>query len=595
MRAAAPLPSVRLAVAALCLLVVITGAAFRLLGTNWDEGANLHPDERHMMFVVSDTLAAFKALKPGELSGSEIWFAAGKSPLDPRRQDRLYVYGEFPHIVVSLLSRAWDYGWPEALRLGRTLGAILDAYTILAVFLLAGLILRDPFAGLTAALFYAFLPMALQQADFFTVDVWLTAAGAWCLVAATLAVRVESRRAALAWFLLSGALAGLAFACKLPGLAFLGAAWVAAVVRAVSGERERRMREAAAALLVSTAAFAVVFRLASPFTFQGPGILGLAVTPNVLKGYREMSHLVLDFGFPPNWQWMTGYGPAQALRDLALWGAGPAVALAFCAGVVRLAALPRSWPALLPSLLLAASIAAYWLLNLIPALRYVHPALPAVCVIAAGAVPWARRRSAGLAVLVFVVAGAAVWAAGIILLHAGTNSRVAAARWLWLNTEPGTVLANESSWDDGLPVPVRLPGNKDLVWPGAGDHFTYLTLSLEWPDSTEKAARIAGMLDRADFVILSSERLRKPILAMPERFPMTSAYYGMLRSGALCFERAYRNRPGYPLLGFSLDDSGAQEPWSVYDHPIVEIYRKLPCFDRREVETKLVQALAAGK
>lgn len=583
------------ATAAVCLFIIAVGAILRLVGTDWDEGANLHPDERHMMFVAMDTMRAFDALKPGELSLGETWFAADKSPLDPRRNDRIYVYGEFPHIVVSLVSRIAGGGWPEILQRARVIGSIVDGYTILAVFLLSSLIFRNAAASLGAAALYAFLPLAIQQSNFFAVDTWLTAATAWCTLASTMIVKARDPRTRLVWVGVAGGVAGLALACKLPGLILIGTTCVAVMVRFWADGPDRRNSGLLLALVLAIGSFGFAFRLASPFTFEGPGLFGLVPTAKVLAGYEEMTSLVVDFGFPPNWQWMAGYGPGRALLDLALWGTGLPIALAIAAGLGLAARCRRDWPALLPLLSAVVAFFGYWFAVPTPALRYVLPALPLLCVIAGpvfSALLALRRVGAIAAALGTAVV--CVWGLGMVTLHTTTNSRVAGSRWLWLNTSPGVVVANESAWDDGLPVPVRLPGGKGLTWGGQENHFTYLTLGLEAPDTPEKGRTIAALLDRADLLILSSERLRRPIVALSGRFPLTATYYAMLEDGRLCFEPVYRDLPGYPLIGFRLNDRGAQEPWSVYDHPTVEIYRKLPCYDRQRIETTLVQALSNG-
>ncbi len=581
--------------AAACLLIIAVGAIYRLLGTDWDEGANLHPDERHMMFVVMDTMRAFDALKPAELSLSETWFAAGKSPLDPRGNERLYVYGEFPHIVVSLASRIAGGGWPEILQSARVIGSIVDSYTILAVFLLASLNFRSAIASLGAAACYAFLPLAIQQANFFTVDIWLTAATAWCVLASTMIPKADEPRTRLIWATAAGGVAGLALACKLPGLILICATCLTVAVRFWTDGPDRRLARLLLGWLLAIGSFGLVFRLASPFTFEGPGVFGLVPTVKFLEGYKEMSNLVVDPNFPPNWQWMAGYGPGRALLDLALWGAGLPVALAIAVGLVLTTRRRGDWPALVPLLCTVAAFFGYWLIVPGPALRYVLPALPLLCVLAGLVFPaLLSLRGVGAVAAVASVAAVCVWGLGIVMLHTSTNSRVAGSRWLWLNTSPGVVVANESGWDDGLPVPVRLPGKKDLTWSGQENHFTYLTLGLEAPDTVEKGRVIAKFLDQADVLVLSSERLRRPIMALSGRFPLTAAYYEMLANGRLCFEPVYQIRPGYPLPGLQLSDRTAQEPWSVYDHPTVEIYRKRPCFDRRRIETLLIQALPSG-
>lgn len=594
------LPSERVLAALACMLIVTLGAFLRLAGTDWDEGANLHPDERHMDFVVMDTISGLKALQPAELSLSELWFASGRSPFDPRHTGRLYVYGDFPHLVVSLITRMTGRdGWPEVMTLGRTLSAVLDSYTILAVFFLATLLCRSILASLGAAALYAFTPLALQNANFFTVDAWLTAAIAWSLVAATLLMKAENGRAAMGWAVASGALGGLALAAKLPGLAVFGAVGLAIALRHWRLRRQgSRLPTAMAQLALALLSGFILFRLASPFHFAGPGLLGIAPAKGALDDYAEAGRGFLDPGFPPNWQWLGGYGPEDAMADLAAWGLGPVVSLVVLASIV-LFVLAKRHPAydrasFLPVCGLVAAFLAYWLMGGIPALRYALPALPALCVLGAIAFAHAAGSRIGRAGIALVLMLACLWSLGIPALHMSTHSRVAASRWLWAETRSGTVIANESAWDEGLPVVVSLPGRKTPVWPDQEGQFQFVTLQLEAPDDRDKARNLARHLGEADILAISSERFRKPVLALAHRFPMTAAYYRLLAKGELCFEPVYSDPSGYPVLGFEIDDRGAQEPWSVYDHPTVEIYRKLDCYDETRTESLLLQALANG-
>jgi hypothetical protein len=592
------LPSDRVLTAFACMLIITLGAFLRLAGTNWDEGANLHPDERHMVFVLHDTIAGLKALKSGELSPSELWFAAERSPFDPRLTGRLYVYGELPHLVVSLATRiTGDDGWPEVMLFGRTLSAVLDSYTILAVFFLVTLLCRSALASLAAAAIYACTPLALQNANFFTVDTWLTAAIAWTLVATTLLVQAPGDRAAAGWAIASGALAGAAMACKLPGAGAFSAIAVAIAVR------HWQLRQRGFRLLTALAHFAtallsgfIVFRLASPFHFAGPHVLGLALAPAALDDYVEAGRGFLDPGYPPNWQWLTGYGPMHAVADLAMWGLGPIASLIVLASVLGLViGRHRSYDraSFLPIVALILAFSVYWLSG-IPALRYVLPALPALCAMTVIAFARAADTRIGRAGMGIVLIMAGLWGLGMPALHANTNSRIAASRWLWSETSVGTVIANETAWDEGLPVAVMLPGRKTPVWPDQEGHFQFVQLQIEAPDSPEKARNMAKRLGEADMLVISSERFRKPMLALSERFPMTAAYYRLLARGELCFEPVYSDPSTYPLVRFDLDDRWAQEPWSVYDHPTVEIYRKLPCYDAVETERRLLQALPNG-
>jgi hypothetical protein len=157
----------------------------------------------------------------------------------------------------------------------------------------------------------------------------------------------------------------------------------------------------------------------------------------------------------------------------------------------------------------------------------------------------------------------------------------------------GTMLANETAWDEGLPVPVILPGGRDRTWPGHNDHFRLETLAITDHDEAAKAERMARLLGEADYLVISSGRQREVMPRHPRRFPMTTAYYRMLDAGELCYASVWRADRGYPAPFARIDDTWAQEPWRVYDHPIVEIFRRLPCFDREIAEKALLETLGS--
>ena len=56
------------------------------------------------------------------------------------------------------------------------------------------------------------------------------------------------------------------------------------------------------------------------------------------------------------------------------------------------------------------------------------------------------------------------------------------------------------------------------------------------------------------------------------RYPLTIHYYQLLFSGQLGFHLAaqFQNHPN--LFGITLDDSNADESYSVFDHPTVRIF-----------------------
>ena len=164
-------------------------------------------------------------------------------------------------------------------------------------------------------------------------------------------------------------------------------------------------------------------------------------------------------------------------------------------------------------------------------------------------------------------------------------------------TPSGAAPVNETSWDDGLPL--RMPGFDAF----GGIYQGGLSLELYWPDNADKLARIQQMLDAGDFIFISSNRQWATTTRVPERYPLTTAYYRALLGCPAsldviwCYNVAqpgsFHGQLGYDLVavfesypGFGdwrINDQFAEEAFTVYDHPKVLIFQKSPDYDPARV------------
>ena len=162
-------------------------------------------------------------------------------------------------------------------------------------------------------------------------------------------------------------------------------------------------------------------------------------------------------------------------------------------------------------------------------------------------------------------------------------------------------IANESSWDDGLPL--RMDGYD----PYGGIYQGGLNFELYWDDNPEKLDRFISTLDQAEYILITSSRQWATTTRVPERYPLTSEYYRQLMGcpSELPIEKCYNNaEPGtyQGTLGFDLirtfqsnprigtweiNDQPAEEAFTVYDHPKVFIFQKSPDFSLQEVAARL--------
>jgi YYY domain-containing protein len=157
----------------------------------------------------------------------------------------------------------------------------------------------------------------------------------------------------------------------------------------------------------------------------------------------------------------------------------------------------------------------------------------------------------------------------------------------------GSSIANESDWDDGLPL--RLDGYDGFGGIYQGDQ----NFQMYWDENEDKRTRFITTLDNADTILISSNRQWATTVRIPERYPMAALYYrellgcptemdllkcyevaqpGMFH-GTLGFDlvRVFESDPG--IGSFSINDQSAEEAFTVYDHPKVFIFRKSAAYD----------------
>lgn len=161
----------------------------------------------------------------------------------------------------------------------------------------------------------------------------------------------------------------------------------------------------------------------------------------------------------------------------------------------------------------------------------------------------------------------------------------------------GVGVANEGEWDDGLPL--RMDGYDGF----AGIYPTELNFNMYWEDNPDKLARFTGILDQADYILISSSRQWGSLPRLPERFPLTTQYYRHLLgcSADQVIERCYNvAEPGmfkgnlgyeleavftsHPTIGpIEINDQFAEEAFTVYDHPKVFVFKKTEDYDPEHV------------
>ncbi|HLJ80678.1 MAG TPA: DUF2298 domain-containing protein, partial [Ktedonobacterales bacterium] len=188
-------------------------------------------------------------------------------------------------------------------------------------------------------------------------------------------------------------------------------------------------------------------------------------------------------------------------------------------------------------------------------------------------------RAACIGLALTILACSTFFTLALVNIYSTPNTRVQASEWIYNHIRPGATLTNEI-WDDPLPIQVPPASTANGVPLTAAGHtinpseYGQVGLDLYADDTPQKAQTLSQQLASADVVVISSQRLVRSIPKLPDRYPMTTRYYQLLFEGRLGFTLAahFQNAPN--LFGLTINDSGADESYSVYDHPPVWIFVK---------------------
>ncbi len=582
-------------------LLLLLAVVLRLLTQGWDSGLlTPHPDERQVAFVSERVVGWLD--DPGFYAYGSLHFRAVRAVtavfgMEPDYQG-LLVGGRALSLLASAL--AMLLGWWMATRAwGQRTGELF-------------------------LLLMAFVPLDIQQSHYATVEAhhalwvvaalaacfwlatrsgWLAALAAGTAVGASLAVKVASLPLLLplglalimasrrrdgpsllenAGMAAVGSLAAVwlgqpwAMVEAMPPLLPLGLA-AAVVVLA----RLRRAREgflgfalgaAAVVVLAALVALVVLAVLPTGATDEAAGSTGLRLNPDYVRGVGEQIAMVAGRADMP---YVRVYRDTLAFlypaQELARWALGPMLFLvalgATLSGVWWSLRRIGRWlgRAASPGAILMVLVLA-WLVPMslrlatlhVKYVRYFEPLVVPLALVTAWwllRLPSRWRRSA----VVLTASGTVLWGVMYLWAFAAPHPHRTAGEWLAEMVRTDQVVAFEH-WDETI----GLPGVARIDLP-----------SYDLPDDGDKVRRWGEILEQADWVVLTSNRVRRTVLVNRDRFPRTGRLYKLLLTGEAGFEPVSRAERRPCLFGLTRPVQLADESFLNYDFPRVVILRRV--------------------
>ncbi len=152
---------------------------------------------------------------------------------------------------------------------------------------------------------------------------------------------------------------------------------------------------------------------------------------------------------------------------------------------------------------------------------------------------------------------------GIVYLRVYQNPdvRFQASNWIYENIPDNSYILSETA--NVVDIPIENPKSKIQ-----NPNKNYQIISFNFYDldeSPELQLELKNHLRKADYIFIPSRRLfaNHP----KDKYPLLNDYYNKLFSGKLGFKKVVEFSAG-------LNDENSEETWTVFDHPVIRIYKK---------------------
>ena len=531
--------------------IILLGFFMRTTGSNWDQGFHLHPDERMIQ------MTALSLHAPQNIAD----FLTVRSGINPH----FFAYGSFPIYFLRISSLAFGKinssfaTYENIFYVGRMISIFSELMTIIVVFLIGRKIINMS-VGIFASFFYAVSVLPIQTSHYYTVDTLLT-----LLILLTLFYLIKNAdNPTYKSSVFAGIFLGLGLATKISAGTLIIPIFALLFLTRV-------YKKIALLLTVGCITF---------FIFQPYALIDFTefMKQNMLQ--YEMTHN--PFISTYTLQYVAKVPFLFELKNIFLWGLGPFISLLFVEGLIlflhgmfKKNVVKKKYP----NVILLIFVTTYFLFIgglTVGFMRYLLPIYPLLCIFAGVAFVTLCKSLEKInkylyfLIIFILLICSSIWALTFLSIYDLSNTRVIASTWINKNIPPNKTFAVEH-WDDTLPL-------------FGQEKYRLETLELFNKDSKEKWIIINEQLKKSDYIIIASNRLRGPLQKLTDCsrleknrcYPLTAKYYKNLFAENLGFEKIveFENLPRIPATKFYIDDSSADESFTVHDHPKITIFKK---------------------
>lgn len=164
---------------------------------------------------------------------------------------------------------------------------------------------------------------------------------------------------------------------------------------------------------------------------------------------------------------------------------------------------------------------------------------------------------------------------GILFLSIYTSPdvRFTASEWMYKNIPENSKILSETA--NVIDIPISSPGSYVNAKNYLLNSFNFYDLDFNQSLQLD----LSRALKEADYILIPSRRIFKN--HPQDAYPKLAEYYSQLNSKQFGFEKVaeFSSYPKIELLGktiISFPDENAEETWTVFDHPVIRIYKRIP-------------------
>ena len=198
--------------------------------------------------------------------------------------------------------------------------------------------------------------------------------------------------------------------------------------------------------------------------------------------------------------------------------------------------------------------------------RFISPTFPFFAIFASFLLQelGKKMRFTSYVLGVILIGTTILWTMSFFSIYINRDIRITASSWLETHAKPGSSFLVEG----GNMIDIPLAGNFQKT------SLTFYDLE----DDPMTREKIIDAMQSSDYFFVQSRRVFYNHQRLPNLFPRTKNFYDAIFDGKLGFKKIQEFH-SYPMLQIGnwkleIPDEKAEETWSVFDHPVIRIFKK---------------------